>query len=262
MTFLLYHPRSRPTGEIIGEALGVPHGTNTHDRHDVLIRWGAAQAIDLRPTNAINSRRAISRASDKFTSLELMREGGVPTPNYAANPAILRPPILGRNRSHTRGADIVLCMQLRDAERTERDYFVEYIPTRTEYRVHVFNGRIIRVAEKVLTNPERACAWIRNHEHGCTFRRPRQTLGNLQEAIATQAVQAHGLQFGAVDMLVGDDGGTYALEVNTAPACSPRTGRAYVEAMVEHITVLGGRCEPNYDALERLRDNEPDDLND
>jgi glutathione synthase/RimK-type ligase-like ATP-grasp enzyme len=148
-----------------------------------------------------------------------------------------------------------------DALRAGKDYFAEYIPTAKEYRVHVFNGRIIRVAEKILTDAENACPYIRNHEHGCTFRRPRPELGVFQEAIAASAVQSLNLNFGAVDLIVGDDGNSYVLEVNTAPACSPRTGREYVNAMMEAITALGVRCEPNLEALEELRDNTPDDLN-
>lgn len=261
MAFLLYHRSSRPTGQILGQALGIDHGMAAPDtRLDVLIRWGSQSGVPYRPTNSINMRDAIGRATDKLTSLGAMRESGVPTPNFAENPAILKAPLLGRNRSHTRGSDIVLCMQLSDTERADREYFVEYVPTNTEYRVHVFNNRIIRVAEKVLTNPDDACAWIRNHEHGYTFRRPRGGLGALQEAIAVQAVAAHRLTFGAVDMILGDDGQTYVLEVNTAPACSPRTGRAYVEAMVEHLTGLGAVCNPNYEALEALRANNADDI--
>jgi D-alanine-D-alanine ligase-like ATP-grasp enzyme len=44
------------------------------------------------------------------------------------------------------------------------------------------------------------------------------------------AVVALGLDFGAVDLLIGDDGQTYVLEVNTAPACSPMTAACYIGA--------------------------------
>lgn len=186
----------------------------------------------------------------------------MPVPNWAENPVALRAPMLGRNRRHSRGSDIILCMQQADALRTERDYFVEYIPTAREFRIHVFGGRIIRSAEKVLTDTENACAYIRNHEHGCTFRRPRQPLGVLQEQLAITAVQSLRLDFGAVDMIIADDGQTYVLEVNTAPACSPRTAREYVTAMAEALTGMGAECNPNLEVLERLRENNADDLND
>lgn len=260
MEFFLYHPRSRPTGEVLARALGLEHGVNAPEqRLNALIRWGSERRVPYRPTHPVNRMDAIARATNKLLAMEVMREGGTPVPNFSPNPLVLTPPFLGRDRTHTRGADIVLCLQQVDAERAGKDFYVEYIPTRTEYRVHVFQGRVVRTAEKVLTSPDetRVC-WIRNHEQGYTFRRPRNALGSLQEAAAVTAVTSLGLHFGAVDLIVGDDGQTYVLEVNTAPACSPRTGRAYVDAMAEYLRELGVNVSPDYTVLEELRAQDDD----
>lgn len=63
----------------------------------------------------------------------------------------LKFPVLARNIQHTRGKDILLCLQNKDlarAVRWGRTYLVEYIATDREYRVHVFNGAIIRTSQK------------------------------------------------------------------------------------------------------------------
>jgi hypothetical protein len=262
MPRVLYHRRSRPTGAILGEALGIPHGTTVPDdeRADVLIRWGAAQGIPLRARNTLNRRDAITNATEKLQSLQIMQAAGVPVPPFAANPAVLRAPFLGRNRNHARGTDIVLCMQQGDVERNPRDYYVEYVPTARELRIHVFRQEVIYCAEKLLTNPAAACPYIRNHAHGYTFRQFRN-LGTLQEAAAISAVRAHGLDFGAVDLIIADDGQTWILEVNTAPACAPLTGRKYVDAIArwmeeQHNIVL----TPNYEVLERLAGDDEEEM--
>lgn len=253
--YLLYSRHGRPTGQVLGECLGIPHGTNVPERQDVLVRWGNSEATQYRPTNGvINGRNGIAAAADKFDSLQAMRTAGVPVPNFSHNNLELRPPYLARSRQHTRGLDITLCMQALDAARCgTADYYIEYIPTAREYRIHAFEDRIIHVTQKVLTNEEAYTPWIRNHGHGYTFRSPRIRLTPLQEYAAISAVKALRLTFGAVDLIVADDGQTYVLEVNTAPACSPRTGRAYVDAIASKVLLLtGNELEVNYEPLQSL----------
>jgi len=142
-------------------------------------------------------------------------------------------------------------MQLIDASRNERDYFVEYIPTAREYRVHVAFGECIKISEKVAGPDGTPCPWIRNTGSGYTFRNPRTRLGSLGQAAAIDAVRALGLDFGAVDLIVGDDANTYVLEVNTAPACTtPSTAIAYAEAFQNKLQELGHPVVANVSLIE------------
>jgi hypothetical protein len=233
--FFLYHQRSAPTGSVLAQALGAEHGQAdalTCD-HDVLIRWGS-RAVgpngNTSLTRIINKSTAIAAASDKLGSLTKMREAGVRVPDFSTDPTDLRFPFLGRARSHARGTDVVLCLQAGDYKRRPRDYYVQYVPTLREFRVHVVGDEVIRVQGKFLDVPGDAVPWIRNHAHGYRFRAPRKKLNSERMNMAVKAVKALGLDFGAVDLLIGDDGQTYVLEVNTAPSCSPLTGAAYVAA--------------------------------
>lgn len=233
--FFLYHKRSAPTGAILAQALGAAHGELPPSPHenDVLIRWGS-QAQGFRDGVAkqrvVNKARALAAASDKLNSLATMRKAGVRVPDFSTDPTELTFPFLGRKRSHARGTDVVLCLQKGDYKRRPRDYYVQYVPTVREFRVHVVGDEVIRVQGKFLDHPELAVPWIRNHAHGYRFRAPRKRLNRERQQQAVQAVQALGLDFGAVDLLIGDDGLTYVLEVNTAPSCSPLTGGAYIAA--------------------------------
>lgn len=248
--YFLYHLRSKPTGEVLASALGLPHGLAAEGPKDVLIRWGSRAAANVGTFDAwgriINSGRAITLASDKLRSLEVMQEAGITVPPFSTDPETLTFPFLGRKRHHARGTDVTLCLQRRDYKRRPRDYYVQYIPTVREYRVHVAFGEVIRVQGKYADIPSSAATpWIRNYANGWRFRAPRNRLKRDRTDMAIKAVSALGLDFGAVDLLVGDDGQAYILEVNTAPACSPLTGAAYVRAFAAQL----GISEPNYEAL-------------
>lgn len=265
--FFLYHPTTRPTGSVLGEALGVPHGTRPpSDRVDVLIRWGSRETVAYRPSFfTLNPIVALERATDKLASLELLRNRGVVVPPFSTNYREMRGTFLGRAVHHTRGQDIKLYLQHGDAERDPSDYYVSYIPTAREYRVRVVGTECVRISEKVLTDPSAYTPWIRNYEHGHTFVSPRTRLNTFQEALAVASVTSLGLDFGAVDLVVGDDGNTYILEVNTAPALAPMSAGAMLGGMVRLISDrTEGRItlEPEYDVLTDLSNTDDGDTED
>jgi glutathione synthase/RimK-type ligase-like ATP-grasp enzyme len=242
--FFAYHNRSKPTGELLAKMLQLPHGifpseNDTNIRpimDDTLIRWGSRtdEWVDEHYDKVVNSCEAIKRCSDKLQSLELMDMAGINVPEYSDDPESLIEqfgyPILGRNRHHARGTDIKLVLQKRDLRR-QKDYYVRYIPTNREYRIHVVGDEVIRVQGKYLDNSAEQVSHVRNYATGYRFRKPRMRLHSERLSMAVEAVKIHGLDFGAVDLLIGDDGLGYVLEVNTAPSCSPLTLGAYAVAL-------------------------------
>ena len=257
--FFLYHRRSRLTGEVLARALGLPHGdvfpAENVPGEGPYIRWGNRAAVTV-PTyrRALNPAAAIERASHKLESLEILRDRGIPVPDYDTDPEQLVAragyPILGRRFQHARATDVVLCLQRRDWRRQPRDYYVAYIPTNREYRLHVAGGEVIRVQGKYLDVPSEYVPWVRNYASGHRFRAPRRRLHNARLESAIGAVEALGLDFGAVDLIVADDGSHYVLEVNTSPSCSPRTGMAYVNAFCRMLGLDRDRI--HYGALDVL----------
>lgn len=237
MPQLLFHKKTRPTGRVLAQALGITGSTTpVRNGRETIVRWGSRVHIPG-SNNVLNSANAIATASNKLLSLRVMDEAGVRVPKYSTDPTSLRLPVLGRRTQHSRGTDIVPCESPRDWERKPRDYYTEYVPTAREFRIHVFKGNVIRVQGKYLDFPEQANPWIRNHKHGYRFRAPAKNLHSDRIEAATQAVAALGLDFGAVDLLVGEDGLAYVLEVNTAPACSPMTAEAWVRAFAGELGI-------------------------
>lgn len=257
--FFLYHRKSRPTGSVLARALGLHSGETTDAipngswrRQNVLIRWGNRSGY-LGTSGAertVNGIQGLNLASDKLRTLQVLRDAGVRVPDFSTDPTDLEYPFLGRKTSHSKGRDVVLCLQRGDYLRRERDYYVQYVPTLREFRVHVAFGKVIRVQGKYLDKPELAKSWIRNYESGYRFRAPRKKLGSARLETAKNAVNALGLDFGAVDLLLGDDNLEYVLEVNTAPACSPLTAEAYVNAFVSELGISASQL--NLPALRSL----------
>jgi len=241
--YLAYHRKSKPTGELLGQVLQIPHGTEpeSFSMGETLIRWGsrANSSWDNQFDQVVNSYRAIELCSNKFESLCAMDDYDCETlikvPDFCrqAEELIERVgyPILGRNNHHARGTDIQLILQKRDLRRCNSDFFTQYIPTDREFRVHVVGSEVIRVQGKYLDFSGEAQPWVRNFATGYRFRQPRRRLRQDRLDMSVAAVKALGLDFGAVDLLLAEDGNCFVLEVNTAPSCSPLTLSAYAVAL-------------------------------
>jgi len=254
MNFLLYSNITKTTGRELANRLGIKSGSEAPGVPiDILIRWGSSVGVGKAPRiRTINRKEAVALAADKFASLETMRKAGVVVPkvlrlNELAHNTIaevlkkgLKLPVLARTAHHTRGRDILLCLQNRDLRRAIRwgkQFLVEYIPTDREYRVHVFGESIIRTSQKVLMSKDEYLPYMRNDDHNHTFRNPRQNLTNAQNTVAINAVRALGLDFGAVDLIISDDGNAYVLEVNTGPSLIDNGLDIYEEKFKEAMEI-------------------------
>jgi glutathione synthase/RimK-type ligase-like ATP-grasp enzyme len=192
----------------------------------------------------LNSREAIIRASDKLLTLQALQREGISVPPFGTT----------RNALDSCGYETIVCRTRRGSagrgisfaqlgELPYAELYTAYIPTTREYRVHVFNGRTIRTQGKYNDFPERAGdGRIRNHDHGFRFRTPRQRLHSRRTDACIEAVRTLGLLFGAVDIVIGEDGNHYILEVNTAPALSPMTLEAYRASFASYLAERNYIC--------------------
>jgi hypothetical protein len=238
--FVLYHASSHVTGNRLGDYLGVPHGRECNDRYDYVIRWGSRTGVGYTPRETtINTQRALEQTTDKLQSLRDMDSAGIPVPDFTTDRDEISEtfgyPALGRAQEHTRGEDINLIMQWRDAYLTsDNDYFVEYIPTEYEYRMHVVNGEVVKVHEKRLRSEADNHPFIRNGETGWVFLEPRET--PPPDEVAVDAVSSLGLDFGAVDIIKAENEDQhYVLEVNSAPSLDEANLQRYGDAFADQV---------------------------
>lgn len=256
--FFVYHTRTRPTGRLLARALGIESGYASRARRqisdgDVLIRWGTQEAIHAHITT-INPTGALALASDKLRALSRFEEEGVPHPEFVIENMAPDGVWMGRKRHGFGGRDITVYEnQTVLVDGPVPEFYTKFIPNEREYRIHVYNGEVIRVQRKYLDHPEqRRSEYIKNYQNGYRFRQPTRRLNTSRLEAATKAVAALGLTFGAVDLIVDHEGREYVLEVNTAPKCSPLTAGHYVDAITAHLRELGVEVTPNLDVLEAL----------
>lgn len=254
--FLMYAAATSQTGKALADklreaGLDIADGREVDRRYDGVVRWGATGRLRFNPGKIINKGTAIQVASDKWEFMNQMREAGIRIPRTwsPASPDI-QFPCLARKREHVGGNDIVLCLQKSDIAIAcgavdqggyGCEFLSEYIPTAAEYRLHVYGERVIKTSQKVRTPDEHGNypefkSWVRNFGVGYTFRQPDERVPATTRYMGVQAVELAGLDFGAVDVIVGDDGRPYILEVNTAPGLHTDSGfDAYVRRILEEF---------------------------
>ena len=115
--------------------------------------------------------------------------------------------------------------------------YTKYIRKQKEFRVHVFSSKILDIQEKRRSSSvDDHHPYIRNHTNGYVFCR-----GDINEpddlrGVAISAVDALGLDFGAVDVVWNEaQDKCYVLEVNTACGLEGSTVNKYVNAIKEVV---------------------------
>ena len=210
---------------------------NTSGRPSGIVSYG----VPIRESGipVLNARAG---SFNKFEELQRLHGANILVPPHSRDGHGLTFPILGRKFKHSKARDIVPILQ-NDVEFEWRtrggacDYFVQYIPRRREYRVWAYRRRPIAVYEKVMQYPERygvgstaGIGW--NWGHGFAFRYYHDAPDALK-LLGAQAVDACGLDFGAVDIIHSMDDRLYVLEVNTAPGVQDR--RQGITALADKI---------------------------
>lgn len=118
--------------------------------------------------------------------------------------------------------------------------YTEYIPKKKEFRVHVYNNRVIDYAEKRKRrdHQDQRDTQIRNLQNGYVFCRDGITLPDGILDLALSAVKAIDRTQGAVDIIWNEkQNKCFVLEVNSNPGMEGTTLKKYVSAIKEHFNV-------------------------
>jgi hypothetical protein len=248
MTLYIYshNPGSRGAGAL-AQAMGVRRvrhvGSRVRaNRQDTIINWGHGGALPDHIANAGRVLNRPNRVAVAANKAHFFREVG--------NQCRLVPWTTGRAVARDWGSRVVARHVLNGhsgagIEIVEQGVdipaapcYTKYIPKESEWRIHVVNGRVIDYARKIrdpdfVGEPNWA---VRNHANGFIFAR---NSGQPSEDVIRQAVaamEAVGLDFGAVDVLVSKPTRAnpqrlaYVLEINTAPGLEGQTVTSYANA--------------------------------
>jgi hypothetical protein len=173
---------------------------------------------------------------NKYDELVKLRHAGVLVPDHTKwDPVgVLPEGWLARRFTHMEADDLTAELQV-------GDFYVRYVPTVREHRVHVFDGESIRVQMKVprLDNPHpRFRSWANGWKLVAGAEYTAQVPRGARE-MAKRAVAAMGYVFGAVDIGVREDGTPIVWEVNSQPGIEGGTVTQYANAVVRYFVKKG-----------------------
>ena len=205
---------------------------------DILINWGCS-AINREVVYEaiINHPAAVKKAANKLETFRSL-DGTVPLPDWTESfeeasgwlaegyTVVARTELNGHS-----GQGIVLADHIDQLPLAK--LYTKYVNKDQEYRVHVFRGEVIFEQRKARKKdvPDDQVNWkIRNHGNGFIFAHRDVFIAPDGKEAAVQAVEKLGLDFGAVDLMLGKNGLFYVLEVNTACGLEGTTLERYTEA--------------------------------
>lgn len=189
----------------------------------------------------LNKPENIRNAINKLSAFKLLAAAGVPIPKFTAEPPRNRSGIWLARGSLTGSGGRGITVVRKGDSFPSAPLYVEYVPKTQEYRVHVVNGQAIFCQQKKRERDNEQTKdqkLIRNYDNGWVFCLVHGEPPKGVKDAAVSAVAALGLDYGAVDIVVGRDSGKpFVLECNTAPGLSsPTLIAAYKEAFTAWLT--------------------------
>ena len=242
-----------------------PEGNFRGQYGDTIINWGFRGNISssvIGDATLLNKPENVGLASNKIKCLTLLEDNGVPTLEFYTNKDELLEAFHGdagfgtkvycrqRISSHS-GRGIVIATKP-DEVVDANLYTVEFENDR-EYRVHIFNGKIIDIQQKRRMSSERrerlglgdVVNDVRNKDNGWSFVRNNVIFKNNDDEFindlfttSMNAINVLGLDFGAIDLLYNSENDEAVVcEVNTAAGqkVGTTTNYRYIKAIEEFV---------------------------
>ena len=246
---ILYSNKSSKTGKELLRKFAtvsrkaVRKRTNKRFNADLVLRWGSTEEFPrLTSRVELNTLQATRNASDKKVMMQKLVEAGISTPDvlFAQDFPLLREDLQElledykneEGKFYVRGANQEV--RYTDTLRSGDLYVSRPIPNkRREYRVHVFDGKVVEIYEKV---PQEEGVTIFK-AHNCRFERRNPEncrLSQEDQQMCIDAVNALGLTFCGCDVIRDKDQNCFICEVNSSPALNSLNIERYFEKIMEY----------------------------
>lgn len=256
---ILPYKNGSRSGAALANALGLRQirlaGSSIHrQRSKTIINWGNS-GRNLPPQGlgsghyVLNPTVLVSDAADKLRTFNVLGSSSTRIPEYTTAYEIAYDwmdedssvKVVERHQltGHS-GAGIIIAEDV-DALSDSAPLYVKYIKKQDEYRVHIVAGEVIDVQRKARRSdvPDEDVNWqVRNHQNGFCYMR--ENVNPDEDVIeqALNAIEALGLDFGAVDVIWNaHQNKAYVLEVNTACGLEGTTLERYKVAFQELLTL-------------------------
>jgi RimK family alpha-L-glutamate ligase len=192
----------------------------------IIYRVDILHRLEEDGVRVMNSARAIERTVDKAWTSAILARAGLPTPDTVAcedpedamaafeefGDVVVKPLFGSMGLGMTRVSDPDIAWRVfRTIEEIRGVHYVQrFIPhVGRDLRAFVVGGRVLGAIER------RADGWRTNFSRGGLARAV--TLSPAEADYAVRAAEAVGAEYAGVDLLPGEDGTTWVLEVNGIP---------------------------------------------
>lgn len=200
------------------------------EKVDGIVSYG----VPVRARGGVPVLNGRAGTRNKYEELQVLQKAGVSVPMHATvRGGIPSKLYLARQFHHSKGKDIRVAGQ--------GDYYVQFIQKAHEYRVYAYRRKAFAVYEKLrllrgkkqVKGTWRDASLVWNYRNGYAFKF-HKTASDALKALGAAAVEALGLDFGAVDIIEDRDGKLFVLEVNTAPGIQgPRQSMVFLANRIE-----------------------------
>ena len=249
--YRIYSESARILAEALDTYCVYPDGKYRPHKHDLVIVWGSGmlpnwwRLLSTVRKQYLNHPHQVLTAINKLRTFQRLEElkAGVNLPKWTTSRVEAlkwidneKTVVCRNNLTGSEGRGIVVCDGT--AKLPEALLYTRHLRHRDEYRVHVFDGKVIDVAEKRRRNRQeqkKSDALIRSWRNGWVF--CHEDVNPPKDVIdqALRAVIALELDFGAVDIGYHPDFGACVYEVNTAPGIEGHTVESYVSAFKQYL---------------------------
>lgn len=228
-----------------GKLIRVVGSKYQHNPDDhLVINWGGTACPEYE--NMLNNPKAVQIASNKLLCAKVFERYGVVMPYTMFNKADALNWLQNNDGAivycrtilnGSSGAGIVVATKPEELVDCKL-YTAGITGKRREYRVHVFDGKVIHLQQK-----KRRDGWkdnaeyngeVRNLKGGWVFTMDNVELKEEATKSAIEAVKVLGLDFGGVDIVVDSKGVAFVIEVNTACGLEGTTIVKYCDAIKEY----------------------------
>ncbi len=200
-----------------------------------IINWGSTLPIHPIYGKVFNRPENVALAVDKLKCLQTLKDKGVKTVPFTTSneDAGDWKYIVARTLTRvSQGRGIILCTP---DDIPKAPLYTKYLgDDRKEYRVHVMGRDYIDYQKRVPSSPTPDLR-IRSRRFGWDLARRGFEPVDSVIVLAIRAVEALGLDFGAVDIIRDPQNQNYVLEVNTAPKLNNEGIEIYTKALKELI---------------------------
>lgn len=242
-TFIAPYKMGSESARDLARSLGALCITgNKRLRTSVVINWGR-QDLPLRGKvqKVLNKPEAVKMCANKIATFRALNAAGVPTLDWTQDRSValdwLDAGDLVYCRATATGSQGVgiTVVGMDDVIPHVNLYTKGFIKTH-EYRVHVAFGKVIDFSKKRKRNDRECSPYIKNYNNGWVFCRDGVVLPEVVKDACIKAVNAVGLDFGALDVLYKESTNTVKIaEINSAPGIEGSTLTKYSEVFRNYI---------------------------